>query len=118
MSLVGQVDWYFQVTVCARETCGMATAAAPVMAAPARNLRRVADFGVRDCSVVIGHSLLGSLEFPGGILGAAWVYEPSGPVPYSAGLVVGGDVASDKDRIVSSDFMDHLPRAESCARRP
>ena len=29
MSLVGQVDWYFQVTVCARETCGMAMVAAP-----------------------------------------------------------------------------------------
>src|SRR5262245_1737857 len=44
MSLVGQVDWYFQVTVCARETCGMATvavAAAPAAKAPDfRNFRR------------------------------------------------------------------------------
>src|SRR5437667_5458671 len=65
MSLVGQVDWYFQVTVCARETCGMATAAAPVKAAPARNLRRVAGLDLRDCSVVMGIALLRFLEFVG-----------------------------------------------------
>ena len=44
MSLVGQVDWYFQVTVCARETCGIAIVAAPVAPAASRNLRRVATF--------------------------------------------------------------------------
>ncbi len=59
MSLVGQVDWNFQVTVCARDTCGIATAAAPVSAAPARNLRREVDLDVRDASVVMGIALLG-----------------------------------------------------------
>jgi hypothetical protein len=32
------------------------------------------------------------------------------PIPVPP--VVGGDIASDKDRIVSPDFMDHLPRAK------
>src|SRR5215211_7654933 len=41
MSLVGQVDWYFQVTVCACDTCGIAIVAAPVAPAASRNLRRV-----------------------------------------------------------------------------
>src|SRR6266540_3277508 len=40
MSLLGQVDWYFQVIVCAHETCGMASVAAPVAPAASRNLRR------------------------------------------------------------------------------
>src|SRR5215203_963638 len=40
MSLVGHVDWYFQVIVCARETCGMAIVAAPAVPAASRNLRR------------------------------------------------------------------------------
>src|SRR5439155_24062616 len=40
MSLVGQVDWYFQVIVCARDTCGMAIVAAPVAAVASKNLRR------------------------------------------------------------------------------
>jgi hypothetical protein len=36
------------------------------------------------------------------------------PIPVA--LVLGGDLASDKDRIVSPDFMDHLPRAKAGAR--
>src|SRR5262245_2402898 len=53
MSLVGQVDWYFQVTVWARETCGMATAAAPVAPAARMNLRRDVVLDVRDLSMLI-----------------------------------------------------------------
>src|SRR5713101_6048542 len=107
MSLVGQVDWYFQVTVCARETCGMATAAAPVMAAPARNLRRVAHLGVSDCSVLMGIALLGSLWFPGGILGAACDMNRPDRFPIPVGQVVRGDIAPHKARIVSPHPMDH-----------
>src|SRR5438094_1038819 len=62
MSLVGQVDWYFQVTVCARETCGMATAAAPVAPAVSRNLRRVADFALLDLLVDMGVALPGECD--------------------------------------------------------
>src|SRR4051794_25779138 len=40
ISFIGQVDWYFQIMVCARDTCGMATPA-PMKPAPARKLRRV-----------------------------------------------------------------------------
>src|SRR5262245_3089739 len=90
MSLVGQVDWYFQVTVCARDTCGIATAAAPVGAAPARNLRRVADLDVRDCSLAMGIALLRLprvfLAAFSGPLGDN--YKPPGQRSYS-GCVVG-----------------------------
>jgi hypothetical protein len=40
MSVAGHEVCIFNVTVCARDTCGIATAAAPVTAAPVRNLRR------------------------------------------------------------------------------
>jgi hypothetical protein len=33
------------------------------------------------------------------------------PIPVA--LVVGRDIASDKDRIVSPGFVDHLPRAKA-----
>src|SRR5262245_47956099 len=54
MSLVGQVDWYFQVTVCARETCGIATVA--VAAAPAAKAPDFSNFRrEKDCaSLLIG----------------------------------------------------------------
>jgi hypothetical protein len=42
VALVGQVDWNFQVTVCARLTCGMAIAPAPARPATLRKLRRLA----------------------------------------------------------------------------
>src|SRR5712692_5376844 len=50
----------------------MAIAAAPVNAAPARNLRRVVGLDVRLRLVIIGFALLGFLRFPCGLLGAAW----------------------------------------------
>src|SRR6185295_10122541 len=57
MSLVGQVDWYFHVTVCARETCGIATvavAAAPAARAPDfKNFRRE-----KDCASLLIWGLL------------------------------------------------------------
>src|SRR5262245_11692804 len=59
MSLVGHVDWYFHVTVCARETWGIATVAAPVAPAASMNLRRVAVWDERDLSVDMGEALPG-----------------------------------------------------------
>ena len=61
MSLVGQVDWYFQVMVCARETCGIATAAAPVAPAVSMNLRRVVDLDVVALSVDMRYALPGQV---------------------------------------------------------
>jgi len=61
---------------CALTTVGAATVATVAAAAPRKNLRRVADLDVRDCSVVMGIALLGFLELPRGLLGAAWLYEP------------------------------------------
>src|SRR5262245_46683733 len=57
MSFVGHVDWYFQVTVCARDTCGIAIVAAPVAPAASKNLRRVAAFF--SVFVVLGIALPG-----------------------------------------------------------
>src|SRR5438105_8357892 len=71
MSLVGQVDWYFQVTVCARETCGMAIAAAPVAPAVRTNLRRVVDLEVADLLVDMGVALPG---------GWNWLVQPFRPL--------------------------------------
>src|SRR5262245_21822915 len=82
MSLVGQVEWYFQVTVCARETCGMATAAAPVMAAPATNLRRVVDLDMRDGWTLMGIPSLG-LASVLAASGRRLMYEPLEQVAYS-----------------------------------
>src|SRR3990172_541215 len=42
MSVAGHEVCILSVTVCARETCGMAMVATPATAAPPRNLRRVA----------------------------------------------------------------------------
>jgi hypothetical protein len=61
----------------------------------------------------LGIALLGSLEFLRGILGAAWDTNRPDRFPIPVALVVGRDIASDKDRIVSPDFMDHLPRAKA-----
>jgi hypothetical protein len=62
-----QEDCIFKVTVCARETFGMATAAAaaaPNPVAPVKNLRRDVDF--RDfISVVVITSQLKSRPWPG-----------------------------------------------------
>jgi hypothetical protein len=52
--LVGQVDWYFQVMVWARETCGIAMVAAPVAPAASKNLRRDEVLDVRVLSVDMG----------------------------------------------------------------
>jgi hypothetical protein len=62
----------FRVAVWARDTCGMATAAAPVMVAPARNLRRVVDLDVRDRSVLMGMALLGFLKRLAAFLELLW----------------------------------------------
>src|SRR5262245_43286931 len=77
---------------CALTTLGATTVAAVATAAPLRNLRRVAASDL-NCSVVMGIALLGLVNLPRGILGAAWVYEPSGRVPYSgeAGCRAGHD---------------------------
>src|SRR2546428_548112 len=56
---IGQVDMYFQVTVCARETCGMAIAAAQVAPAVRTNLRRVVDLELADLLVDMGVALPG-----------------------------------------------------------
>src|SRR5262249_25164068 len=50
-------------------TLGAAAAAAPVKAAPARNLRRLVDLDVRDGSVVMCRALLGVGVFAGDVLG-------------------------------------------------
>src|SRR6266508_3977739 len=134
MSLVGQVDWYFQVTVCARDTCGMATAA------PAGNLRRVAVLDTGDRSVLMGVALLWLRR-------VCWrrsCAEPLGDMnrpdrfPIPVRQVVRGDITAHKARIVSprdgasacgrgrNDGLDsahrrplagHSPAGES-ARRP
>src|SRR5262249_25063921 len=87
--------------VCARDTCGMATAAAPVMAAPARNLRRVVDLDVRD-SAVMGNALLRLVNLPCGILlePLGCMNRPDGfPIPVDP--VVGRGMPLHKARIVS-----------------
>src|SRR5918994_6117673 len=54
MSVAGQEPCIFQVAVCARDICGIATAAAPATPAPTRNLRRFVI--VFDLSDFIGSS--------------------------------------------------------------
>jgi hypothetical protein len=54
MSLVGQVDWYLNVAVCARDTCGMATVAAGAEACDLQELA-ARGFGLaRGLDFVIG----------------------------------------------------------------
>src|SRR5882762_3779025 len=73
MSFDGHVLWKrMLIGPCALTTVGAATVATVAAAAPRKNLRRVADLDVRDCSVVMGIALLGFLELPRGLLGAAW----------------------------------------------
>src|SRR5262245_26656437 len=92
---------------CALTTLGAATVAAVATAAPFRNLRRVV--ALDSCSVAMGIALLGWINLPCGILGAAWVYEPSGRVPIPVVQVVGGAIAPHKARIVSP----HRPNSEN-----
>ena len=76
MSLVGQVDWYFQVTVCARPTCGMATVptvAAPAASAPVfRNLRRVTAPVLLAHRFLLLETLPRRLEFQASYCCAGW----------------------------------------------
>src|SRR6267378_2219721 len=92
MSFDGHVLWKrMLIGPCALTTVGATTVAAVTAAAPRRNLRRVADLDVLDCSVVMGIALLGFPGVSSRLLGAAWVYEPPGQVLYSgsAGCTAG-----------------------------
>src|SRR3977135_376601 len=83
---------------CALTTLGAATVAAVATAAPVRNLRRVADFDVRNCSVVIGHCPPWLSRISSRHSRSRLGYEPSGQVPYSGGA---GCVACYRFKLVA-----------------
>jgi len=72
-----------------------------VMAAPARNLRRVVDLDVRDRSVLMGMALLGFLKCLAAFLVPLGCMNRPDRVPIPVWQVVGGDIAAHKARIVS-----------------
>ena len=80
MSVAGHEVCMRSVAVWARETCGIATAAAPVMAAPARNLRRVV---VLDCELI---SVFPPCVGCFGRHSRRISNEPPAAAPYSAGI--------------------------------
>jgi len=83
MSVAGHDVCILSVAVWARDICGIAIVAAPVSAAPARNLRRVVVFEV-DLLLMIYNP---PWVKPGSIFACRLLFdEPSAAAPYSASI--------------------------------